>query len=154
MKLIKCSDYVIEQKKVLKRSLSLDDYFLNIDSYANFLKRPLELGMFIPCDKDGNVLKELERFEHYQKYGEFGLIKGYEFQMCKQYQEAKERVIFEGNWEHSRDDRYTHMNWMTDMDSPTDRIGRHEMHIRMHECKTIEDLTELGLTLTKQIETI
>jgi len=28
------------------------------ENYANFLKQPLELWMFIPCDEDGNVLEE------------------------------------------------------------------------------------------------
>lgn len=29
-----------------------------IERYAKFLKQPIELWMFVPCDEDGNVLEE------------------------------------------------------------------------------------------------
>ena len=29
-----------------------------IRRYANFLNQPLTLGMFVPCDEDGNVLED------------------------------------------------------------------------------------------------
>lgn len=52
-----------------------------IRNYANFLKQPLTLGMFVPCDEDGNVLKDC------------GLIPCYELD---KYRKAKDRCLFEG----------------------------------------------------------
>ena len=58
MELVSCSDYVISMGKTSKCEMSDDECFNRMFKYANFLKRPLELGMFIPCDKDGNVLEK------------------------------------------------------------------------------------------------
>lgn len=57
--------------------------------YANFLKRPLELWMFIPCDLDGNVLEEPKI-----SCGSCGKCTCSEYYQIK-YQEAKERCLFE-----------------------------------------------------------
>lgn len=74
MKLISMTDFVLK-----------DDYAgspINMNKvYANFLKQPLELWMFVPCDEDGNVLKDC------------GLMPCYELD---QYRQAKERCLFEG----------------------------------------------------------
>lgn len=88
MKLIKCSDYVIEQSGCFpdggdigtQIAVKLD----KVEAYAKFLKRPLELGMFIPTDKEGNVL-EYKDINHCQDIKEWA-----------KYQEAKDRVLFKG----------------------------------------------------------
>ena len=93
MKLIKCSDYVIEVASVKMESGEtvggqiIKEYYSLVD-YSNFLKRPLELGMFIPTDKEGNVLGEPEvmTFICVESQSEY----------LKQYQEAKDRVLFKG----------------------------------------------------------
>ena len=72
---------------------SLDDKYKLIINYANFLKKPLELGMFIPCDEDGNVLEDPE-LTMLQGDGEtYYSASDEEF---KQYWEAEERVLFDG----------------------------------------------------------
>lgn len=61
--------------------ISMTDFVLECDTlekaqnYAKFLKQPLTLGMFVPCDESGEVL--IESFS-------------------KKYKEAKERVLFKG----------------------------------------------------------
>jgi hypothetical protein len=52
MKLISMTDFVLEQNnfKVFRNQQILN--------YANFLKQPLELWMFVPCDENGDVLEE------------------------------------------------------------------------------------------------
>ena len=52
-----------------------------LGNYAQFLKQPLKLGMFLPCGDMGNVLSDP------------GLIPSYELE---QYRKAKERVLFSG----------------------------------------------------------
>lgn len=63
-KLISMKDFVLEQMKnynstcVEEGTDQVDNIILNrIDLYANFLSQPLTLGMFVPCDEDGNALK-------------------------------------------------------------------------------------------------
>jgi hypothetical protein len=75
--LISMTDFVLEKQIArIKPILKL----CYIESYANFLKQPLEKWMFVPCDEDGNVLEDC------------GLIPCYELD---QYRKAKERCLFE-----------------------------------------------------------
>ena len=117
-------DYVHESKNY-QRGFKL------IVERKDFGKRPLELGMFIPCDKYGNVLKKPSR-----KGAGGGMLN-----LEMQYQEAKERVIFEG---------------CKIVDGNCIKINESTYLVKdvLRLYKTIEDLTELGLTLTKEIETI
>ena len=70
--------------------ISMTDY-LPEHPYSIFLKQPLELWMFVPCDENGNVLKF-----NYPQSKAFDEIAQMAFE--KQYQQAKERCLFEG-WE-------------------------------------------------------
>lgn len=56
-------------------------------NYAKFLKQPLELWMFVPCDENGNVLEEPYNDGNGDNY--FGAL-------LDEYQQAKERCLFEG----------------------------------------------------------
>lgn len=56
-KLISMTDYVLEQQaKITSSNEKPYDFYLNVTKYANFLKQPLTLGMFMPTDSEGNVL--------------------------------------------------------------------------------------------------
>lgn len=77
--LISMTDFVLEQDE---KRVGMRDYCNLIVNYANFLKKPLELWMFAPCDENGNVLDE---FVHIVEGG-----------FSREYQEAKERCLFEG----------------------------------------------------------
>lgn len=63
-------------------------------SYAKFIKQPLTLGMFVPCDDDGNVLNyvknETEILQDEQKICR--LISKEESRFIK----AKSKVLFNG----------------------------------------------------------
>lgn len=52
-KLITMTDYVLQQ---LKTEQSSSEFKEAAKNYANFLKQPLTLNMFIPTDSEGNVL--------------------------------------------------------------------------------------------------
>ena len=63
--------------------------------YAKFLNQPLQLGFFVPCDENGNVLEEPKRWNDYLQFPdsfdgnkEWGELYNYEL--------AKERVLFKG----------------------------------------------------------
>lgn len=85
-------DFVLEstEQKLFKYNT------IQIRDYANFLKQPLKLEMFVPCDEDGNVLEY--PIDIYYK-PDFGCQKYpkecYEEDLMK-YEQAKEKVLFEG----------------------------------------------------------
>jgi DNA-directed RNA polymerase delta subunit len=56
MKLISMTDFVLEQNK--EPYFYYDSLWNKVIAYANFLKQPLTLGMFVPCDSNGNVVKK------------------------------------------------------------------------------------------------
>lgn len=100
--------------------ISMTDFVLTKDStyifkYANFLKQPLELWMFIPCNDNGVVLEEPKTDFKYLK-GSVG------YDEVKEYNQAKERVLFEGftfkeiktSYEHYyivNNDKITWLSW-------------------------------------------
>ena len=62
-----------------------------IENYAKFLKQPLKLGMFIPCDEDGNVLEEPKISEDDFDEHTTQIFAQYQYDLDR----AKENVLFE-----------------------------------------------------------
>lgn len=58
--------------------------------YTNFLDQPLKLWMFIPCDKEGNPIENPKDSNR-----DFFKDTAYKYEL-RQYQEAKDKVLFEG----------------------------------------------------------
>ncbi len=85
MKLIPMTDFVLEQHVESSNQNEFED---NCYKYANFLKQPLKLEMFIPCDEDGNVLKKTVCINQCESCDCM-----YEFDLFEQ---SKEKVLFEG----------------------------------------------------------
>lgn len=53
--------------------------------------------MFIPCDSDGNVFEEPNKYKNWTNFDYSGTDIGFEDEkLCREYQQAKENVIFEG----------------------------------------------------------
>ena len=65
------------------------------ENFDNFLEKPLKLGYFIPCDENDVPLEEPKRWKDYLDFPESfdGNKEWYELYA---YQEAKQRVLFEG----------------------------------------------------------
>lgn len=100
-KLIPLSEYVLEEKRKMIETFeepgtTSDDlrayknFISKVTSYTEFLRQPWTLGMFVPVDENGNLVSE-------PKY-EFNW--GY-LDELKVYNEAKERVLFEGFYQES-----------------------------------------------------
>ena len=95
-KLISTTDFVLEQKTKFDnwdKSFDATKSFWLLVDYAKFLKQPLKLGMFVPCDEKGNVLAEV--------YCPQNCYCGEEqTKDCKEwkyeYNRADERVLFKG----------------------------------------------------------
>ena len=57
----KMTDFVLENSicPPIEEYNKVNETFVNkVINYVNFLKQPLELRMFVPCDEYGNVLEE------------------------------------------------------------------------------------------------
>ena len=119
MKLVKMTDFVLQ----IEAEVEKEDYqvvawqtkihgYSRINKYARFLKKPLTLGMFIPCDDDGNVLNKPKFFyteENIKKLKdveiEIALSKNKE---VENYKEAKSKVLFKGfEYKKELDNNYT-----------------------------------------------
>jgi len=88
-KLTPMTDFVLEQEFTIEVQSLTNQWasrYNKIMSYANFLKQPLELWMFVPCNEDGNVLEEPTRYSN----DEYDTIE------LQAYQQAKERCLFDG----------------------------------------------------------
>ena len=77
---------------VLQRDITDIKQRDSIVKYANFLKLPLKLEMFVPCDEDGNVLEEPKIEEEYVDEHTTQIFAQYQYDLDK----AKEKVLFEG----------------------------------------------------------
>ena len=90
MELIKMTDFVLDKsKRIIEGNKTFPNWdysgldFEDCINYANFLKRTLELGMFIPCI-DGEPIFHTEVLTPESNLEAFG-----------QYQKAKEKVLFD-----------------------------------------------------------
>ena len=108
-----------------EQNQNYDSYNRNL-RYANFLSKPLNLNMFVPCSEDGVILEDPKDYEHNVKK--------------REYQTALEKLLFEGFEVCKRN-------------SKLDCIFNSELDLHYSlswmEKETIEDLTKYNLTLTK-----
>ena len=101
MKLISTTDFVLEQKEHIKEAdklsffeiqTKINEFYDKVVHHATQMKRPLEKGMFVPCDEEGNVLKEPKE----SNYNLGDIHAGYFKLDVDKYQQAKERILFKG----------------------------------------------------------
>lgn len=129
-----------------EENLDFASYFRYRTEYDNFLKQPLELWMFVPCDKNGNVLEELNSQEFRNKFCLSYYTDNWEIEYknyCEQYQQAKERCYFDG------------LELSVGKKAIVNYIGfillihkNCKFSVTGKEVKTIEDLVKYNLTLT------
>lgn len=86
--LISMVDFILENAK---QPYVEGTKYKDLVNYANFLKQPLNLGMFFPCDEDGDVLEKPEDYEKRLP----NMMTEYNDEVYR-YQQAKEKVLFEG----------------------------------------------------------
>jgi len=96
LKLVPMIDFVIEY---YSHEGYADLHTLNLmNNYAKFLRMPLSLGMFVPVDRLGNILKEPKSFASWKSLAHNQLAdddndhtEGNEYKI---YQRAKEKCLF------------------------------------------------------------
>lgn len=118
--------------------LSLSEYKQVRQKFDSFLLLALEVGMFVPCDENGEILEE----PVWQQEWEKGKVA--KFELCLKslrYKQAKERCLFEGFIFKAENEK----SFTVELDGETFWIEKNE---------TIEDLLgfdhEFELTPTAQ----
>ena len=132
MILISMVDFVLKQKEKMNCLLSQNafEYYKTTSRYANFLKEPLKLEMFVPCDDDGNFLENPSNKIYPASMSFSNEIEYYNLK----HQQAKEKVLFDGF-------RFQNEGYVTN--------GIFKFNEEYLENKTIEDLIQFDLTLTQ-----
>ena len=147
MRLVSMTDFVLKQNKILETYVNhlRKPLFEKIVNYAAFLKQPLKLEMFVPCDEEGNVLEEPKRWKDYLQYPD-SFDGNKEWDELYDYQQAKEKVLFEG----FEIDKNLYLVYKNEIS-----IGRFIFYengskfLFRDNFKTIEDLVEFGFKLTE-----
>jgi hypothetical protein len=108
MKLISMVDFVLQQEAERKDDeLFKEGFYSDLNArllsngykYANFLNQPLTLGMFVPCDEEGNAMnKPMHIFSDHPSEEHSVMFQG----AMNRYQQAKERVLFSNDFTDSQ----------------------------------------------------
>ena len=83
-----------KEKEFSRRIDYLDWYEKTRNNFDNFLEQPLKLEMFVPCDEDEEILKPQYIAGKEVIYNE--LVEEFIMDKVKEYNDAKEKVLFEG----------------------------------------------------------
>ena len=165
-KLISMVDFVLEQSnnENLEKHLCNENghqfmnYWHSVFSYAKFLKQPLKLGMFVPCDENDVPLGEPKAENYFNvnipineltEKDAKGLNELYSLQLY--YQDAKDRVLFEGVEIIGQSEGFCEIElkngdfWMTFIEGEINVTNQFNQEYRVH---VIEDLIQEDLILT------
>jgi hypothetical protein len=159
MKLISMTDFVLEQHGFSDTEVRLNTPFANerfrerVSNYANFLKQPLKLEMFVPCDEDGDVLEKpiKENFTD-----ETGFVNNAFFIETNDYLKAEENILFK-DFEFTDSQKYSVNNKIKLSVSPYGLNDEKLLLTKLNEQNkfhtwfqlfTIEDLIQCELELT------
>jgi len=134
MKLINMTDFVLEQEEGFNiGKIGWKEYTNNTINYAKLLKQPLELWMFVPCDKEGDVLEHPNYFKTCNSdFNNFNYA-----DYCLEYQQAKEVCIFYG------------CVYDDEMEVVRSQDGENIFYITQKQLWDIESAIQYNLELTK-----
>lgn len=150
MKLVSMVDYVLQTDRPNLKDIT---DWVKIKKYAKFLKQPLKLEMFVPCDDEGNVLENKScpvncdqgDFHEDGKCFENGCV-----QKARGYEKAQEKVLFKTDFNTVRQGMFYEKDFFIqgigkiNTDWQFMRLNN-DYVIRIHN---IEDLTCSGIELT------
>jgi len=155
MKLISMTDFVLEQEKQFyglkeMQYSETEHVFVRLCiNYANFLKQPLTLGMFVPCQYNGSEYAPFKETDRPLDADLYNNVDNPITHRWKEYQEAKERVLFEGI---EVKIHYGRAQQSKDIVTTIKKEGEYESFIDcingQMQFDTIEDAIHLDLELT------
>jgi hypothetical protein len=156
-KLISMTDFVLEVLKSAK-PLNMAYFEFNIqklkriENFSKFLKQKLELWMFVPCKIVNDVWVVLKEPKN-KNFSEEEKMAKIDMQYNQEYQEAKDRVLFEGFEVESLE---VYLIWIYIKEYNSDKGDFRIQYAKksksfwysFNEFKTVEDLVQYNLPLT------
>ena len=125
------------------RHVELEKYRM-IFKHSQFLQQTPTIGMFVPCDEDGNVLEKPIWLSRYLAGGS-PFMNIDEILTCQQYQKAEQKVIFDGFvYNGGSNDRNIHFIKKENIDIT---FSNNKCELFNNEINTIEDLVSYNLIL-------
>lgn len=142
MKLINMTDYVLEQsKRYFDGHIVLSQYEELTRSYANFIKQPLALWMFVPCDENGKVFTK--------PFTDLHVISDTTKGEIYAYNKAQNRCLFEGFITREIFNPSESFEVVNGLGKNQICIYKARPDYFVWNYKTVEDLCKLELTLTE-----
>ena len=141
--LISMTDYVLKLNTEYPKGKSLhntdwskefEQFSKLVISYAGFLKQPLKLEMFVPCDEEGNVISKFYSEKENAKKLTFS-------QLSNQYQIAETKVLFE-------EIEFRKNGGVNFLTIDGDTFAFHDFNIKFKNI-TVESLVQYNLQLTE-----
>ena len=132
-RLISMTSFVLENAK---QPYVEGTKYKDLVNYAKFLKQPLKLEMFVPCDEEGDILEEPTNYEKRL----LNMMTEYNDEVYTYYQ-AKVKVLFEGIEFRTNGG----VNFLTIKE---DTFAFHDFNIKFKNL-TIEDLIQYNLQHTE-----
>ena len=126
MELISMVDFILKES-----NSSIYIRHMNNKTYAAFLKQPLKLEMFVPCDEEGKVLAEPYWLDD-RYIGEGSKTA----KLATEYEKAETKVVF-------KNFKYNHIQKEAVCYKPSYCV----IDIYLSNHKTVEDLVEYNLQL-------
>jgi len=146
-KLITMTDFVLQlhsQKNYETAGIGgLENWVYAELTYAQLLQTPRELGMFIPCNSDGEPMEKPKGFDEWTDKPYTKQLHQEWIKLVQDYYKALDSVLFEG--------------WDVDIREFGTTISMNDIFISIrdgyweldgNEVKTIEDLIKIGLQVT------
>jgi hypothetical protein len=138
-----------KEKEFPTRNVYLSWYEEIRTNYDKFLKQPLNIGMLVPCDDDGNVLEEYKRSEA-EILADKNSYCRYISKEEGKWHKAKEKVLFEGfelvRFIEKENPCYVVSNGENEV---TFHIGLYNFSKGVDFANTIEDLIHIQPILTE-----
>lgn len=151
MKLISGTKFLLERYEAWENDNNPDlqasaRYIYSTSNYAKLLEKYLKLEMFVPCDEDYNVFIEPNILDH--RYSGID-INDFEPDL-KEYQQAKEKVLFEGWYFDAEADNFIYLK-NKDLMLIFDKLSNEFELISnyFYIIETVEDLAQFNLTLNQ-----
>lgn len=144
------TDFVLSESQCAP--ISAIQFADRLCNYANFLKQPLTLSMFVPCRSDGKPLEKPIEPEAPYNDKQCDIWQQYEFYKNRYY-EAKEAVLFEGFSEVKVEGGVSYCSdnlqvFVINNKLHFDEIFEDKLPRYIGRLIDIEDLVRLDLTLT------
>jgi len=101
MKLVSMIDFVLDHETLIDwntTEFASWEYSNDVNNYATFLNQPLNIGMFVPAIEVEGKWEVLEMPKEYELFTAYkgALVNNVSFDISRQYQQAKDKVLFEG----------------------------------------------------------